>query len=294
MCNLLGWQNLAGHVKRKYSILAIQEASNPHGTGICSNRAGKRYTLKTQTQLAGMRQADLLKMLDDKTAIAHTRYATHGKHTQENCHPFYEHSYGLALAHNGIVDDTPHRKKLKKYYKFQGQTDSESLLASIVKHKKQGKATIDAIKATIENFTGDMAITILMPDDSVYIYRSGRQLSYIETNNGMMWATNSAHLYCMAGAVNPKTLLNIKTFEAEKLYRIEQGRIVYESEKIAMKKPVVTNIPIWKYSAHDKENKTGKFDSTVWDDISDDCPDYNAKEHSVSVDENMYRMFSGR
>ncbi|USN55273.1 MAG: class II glutamine amidotransferase [Candidatus Peribacteria bacterium] len=82
--------------------------------------------------------------------IAHTRRATHGGVTEENCHPHTSNNGKVHLVHNGIIENyVKLRKKLEAAgYTFYSETDTE-VIANLVQYHWSGDLS-QAVHKTVE------------------------------------------------------------------------------------------------------------------------------------------------
>jgi len=94
------------------------------------------------------------------TAIGHTRWATHGKPSEENAHP--HRSDGIVLVHNGIIENyLPLKKKLiDEGYAFTSETDTEVLCHLIEKYSKDYPLE-DAVRHAVKNVRGAYALAVM-------------------------------------------------------------------------------------------------------------------------------------
>ncbi len=94
------------------------------------------------------------------TAIGHTRWATHGKPSEENAHP--HRSGGIVLVHNGIIENYLSLKKklLSKGYEFLSDTDTEVLCHLIADYAKT-LSLEDAVRAALSEVKGAYALAVI-------------------------------------------------------------------------------------------------------------------------------------
>jgi len=96
------------------------------------------------------------------TGIGHTRWATHGRPSDENAHP---HAYGgVAVVHNGIIENHLQlRSELSaKGHKFSSETDTEIVAHLIADAQKDGAADLlSAVRTALGQVQGTYAIAVV-------------------------------------------------------------------------------------------------------------------------------------
>ena len=123
-----------------------------------------------------------LKGIDDlkgTIGIAHTRWATHGKPSQENSHPHLDNSKSFAVVHNGIIENYNDLRKFltDKGYTFYSQTDTE-VIPNLIHYyytsdtKNDDLKVLRAVQKTCIDLKGSFALQIIskfMPDNMIVI-----------------------------------------------------------------------------------------------------------------------------
>jgi len=97
-------------------------------------------------------------------SLGHTRWATHGKPSEENAHP--HRSNGVILVHNGIIENYLSLKKklLEKGYKFTSETDTEVLCHLIEDYAKRYPLE-DAVREVLKEVKGAYALAVIKEDE---------------------------------------------------------------------------------------------------------------------------------
>ncbi len=112
---------------------------------------------------------DILKKtpLTGNTAIGHTRWATHGRPSDENAHPHIDCTNNIVVVHNGIIENYLELKKgLKKLgHRFQSETDTEVIPHLIEEYMKAGQDLLGALIKTVRQLKGSYAIGVIHSDN---------------------------------------------------------------------------------------------------------------------------------
>lgn len=106
------------------------------------------------------------------SGIGHTRWATHGKPTEDNAHPHTSTSGRFVLVHNGVIENFV---ELKEEYVaddvFKGQTDTEIAVHLIAKFaEEEGLATLEAFKKALNVIKGSYAFALMDVETPDVIY----------------------------------------------------------------------------------------------------------------------------
>jgi glucosamine--fructose-6-phosphate aminotransferase (isomerizing) len=107
--------------------------------------------------------------------IAHTRWATHGKPSEENAHPHVCNKI-VAIVHNGIIENHEllRGKQVANGYAFTSETDTEVIVHEIHSYLEKGMALRDAVQATTEHLHGAYALGVVANDDPDQIVAARR------------------------------------------------------------------------------------------------------------------------
>lgn len=103
-------------------------------------------------------------------ALGHTRWATHGRPSEDNAHPHTDCQGRLVLVHNGIIENYLTLKKglIKEGHRFKSETDTEVLAHLVEKYlaKSRGKKSIiSALQRALKEVEGSYALGVISVDD---------------------------------------------------------------------------------------------------------------------------------
>jgi glutamine---fructose-6-phosphate transaminase (isomerizing) len=127
------------------------------------------------------------------TGIGHTRWATHGKPTENNAHPHATER--VAVVHNGIIENFRELREAlqKKGAVFKTETDTEIVLHLVDSYLAKGISPVEAVKASLSQLRGAFALGFIFAgDDNLMIgARNGPPLA-IGYGEGEMYLGSDA------------------------------------------------------------------------------------------------------
>ncbi len=98
--------------------------------------------------------------------IGHTRWATHGRPTEENAHPHRDCTGEVVVVHNGIIENYLELKHelLREGHKFITETDTE-VIAHLVEKYSKNRPLEEAVRQTVKRLSGVYALSVISTRD---------------------------------------------------------------------------------------------------------------------------------
>ena len=132
---------------------------------------------RAEGKLRNLEEVIRLKPLDGNYGIGHTRWATHGRPTEENAHPHRDCTGRIVVVHNGIIENYLTLKEMlrEKGHVFKTETDTEIVAHLIEEHQKEGLEFEPAVRQTVQELRGIFALSIISADepDKIIAVREG-------------------------------------------------------------------------------------------------------------------------
>ena len=133
-------------------------------TGIALINDQGLWVAKRVGKLDELTQAIAGEAVPGRVGIGHSRWATHGRPSDENAHPHLDCHRRLAVIHNGIIENFSALKEelLSEGHRFHSQTDTEILAHLFEKHYRGDLAA--AVRAGLQEVRGAFAIAVICQD----------------------------------------------------------------------------------------------------------------------------------
>jgi glucosamine--fructose-6-phosphate aminotransferase (isomerizing) len=122
---------------------------------------------RAEGKLRNLEEVIRNKPLEGTYGIGHTRWATHGRPSEENAHPHRDCTGKIVVVHNGIVENYLTLKKQLRAegHTFTTETDTEIIAHLIERYVKQGQDLEAAVRTTVKLLTGVFALVVISSDE---------------------------------------------------------------------------------------------------------------------------------
>jgi glutamine---fructose-6-phosphate transaminase (isomerizing) len=132
---------------------------------------------RAKGKLRNLEEAIRLTPLDGTYGIGHTRWATHGRPTEENAHPHRDCTGRVVVVHNGIIENYIHLKERlsKSDHEFVTETDTEIIAHLIEEYLRDGDSFEKAVHRAALELRGIFALSIINSEepDTIIAVRQG-------------------------------------------------------------------------------------------------------------------------
>ncbi len=211
MCGIVGYVGNQDAVPVLLGGLAKLEYRGYDSAGVAVLQGEKIAVRRSVGKLINLQKSLQEKELKGTVGIGHTRWATHGKPSEQNAHP--HRSKGCVLVHNGIIENyQPLKQQLEKEgYKFESETDTEVVAHLIDKYLQKGQGLAEAVRSATKDVRGSYALAVISEREpgTLIAARSGcplvvgrtKQASYVASDVMAMLAHTRDVTYLEEGDV---------------------------------------------------------------------------------------------
>src|SRR6266853_6479718 len=162
MCGIVGYIGSRKAVPIILDGLRRLEYRGYDSAGIAVFNGDNHLSIRRASgKLRNLEEAIRINPVDGPYGIGHTRWATHGRPTEENAHPHRDCSGDIVVVHNGIVENylALKRQLEAEGHIFKTETDTESIAHLIEKYFKGNLE--EAVRAAVKQLTGVFALAVL-------------------------------------------------------------------------------------------------------------------------------------
>ena len=166
MCGIVGYIGPKPVVPVLLDGLRRLEYRGYDSAGVAVVQNGGVEVRRSAGKLINLENAIESKPLAGVYGLGHTRWATHGRPTEENAHPHRDGSGRIVVVHNGIIENYLEIKRelAAEGHKFQSETDTE-VVAHLVQKEWKNDGLENAVLRAMQRVRGLFALVLLSADD---------------------------------------------------------------------------------------------------------------------------------
>ena len=182
MCGIVGYVGKKSVVPVIIEGLRRLEYRGYDSAGIAVSGDGHGLEIRrAEGKLRNLEEVIRQNPLHGTYGIGHTRWATHGRPTEENAHPHRDCTGKIVVVHNGIVENYLSLKKklIEEGHKFTTETDTEIIAHLVEKYSQPtngGRPLLEeAVRKTVKELSGVFALAVISVDEpnKIVVARNG-------------------------------------------------------------------------------------------------------------------------
>ena len=187
MCGIVGVLSDKKAGKLCYDALEKLEYRGYDSSGIAGIVSKNIKVFKKQGRVQNIKA--FCESFVSDVAIAHTRWATHGKVSEENAHPHLSSDGKIAIVHNGIIENYAFLKNclLEKGVKFKSETDTE-VACELVAH--QTGSLLEKVFKACKRMIGSYAFAVIEKPHKCLVLAKNKSPLYIAKSSSGVFATS--------------------------------------------------------------------------------------------------------
>jgi glucosamine--fructose-6-phosphate aminotransferase (isomerizing) len=193
MCGIVGILGRGPVAEQLVESLKRLEYRGYDSAGVATIEGGHLARRRAEGKLKNLETRLRAEPLEGHTGIGHTRWATHGKPTENNAHPHA--TARVAVVHNGIIENFHELREAlqKRGTVFNTETDTEIVLQLVDDLLGRGYKPVEAVKAALSQLRGSFALGFIFAgdDDLMIGARNGPPLA-IGYGEGQMYLGSDA------------------------------------------------------------------------------------------------------
>ncbi|HXW47842.1 MAG TPA: glutamine--fructose-6-phosphate transaminase (isomerizing), partial [Xanthobacteraceae bacterium] len=234
MCGIIGIIGQEPAAPQLIDALKRLEYRGYDSAGVATLENGKLTRRRAEGKLKNLESRLAREPLQGTIGIGHTRWATHGRPTENNAHPHATEK--LAVVHNGIIENFSElRRELEQNgAEFATETDTEVIAHLVTQEMNKGASPVEAVKAALPRLRGAFALAFLFAgednlligarkgsplaigfgDGSMYVGSDAialapftDQVSYLEDGDWVIITRKGAEIHDSGGAIAQRAVL---------------------------------------------------------------------------------------
>ncbi len=167
MCGIVGYAGPRQALPLLMSGLRRLEYRGYDSAGVAIERDHTLEIRRAEGKLDNLAAVVAQRPAEGDTGIGHTRWATHGRPTEQNAHPHVDCTGATAVIHNGIIENFQALKGplVAAGHRFTSETDTEVVVHLLEDQLKAGKSLEDAALAVLPTLEGAAALALISTSD---------------------------------------------------------------------------------------------------------------------------------